>query len=49
MIGNLRREIEMIKMNQVGMPELKNKMYEIKYSRAGLNSKMKMKEKSQPI
>lgn len=47
MIENLSREIETIKMSQMGILELKNKGYEIKYSLIDLNSKMKMKEESQ--
>ena len=44
MTGNLSRETETIKMNQMGILELKNKIYEVKYSLVGLNSKVKMKE-----
>lgn len=47
MTGNLSIEIKTIKMNQMGILELKNKIYEIKYFLVHLSSKMKMKEESQ--
>lgn len=46
MTGNLSTEIKTIKMNQMGILELKDKIFEIKYFLVHLHSKMKMKEES---